>query len=314
VLRRVGLPPDGWSLLIAATPRSGSWLLAEGLRSLRIAGRPEEYFAPDAERAYREKWHLPAEGPYGPLFQCILAGGRTRNGVFAVKAHWPQLRATLPRLHALAAADGLPAAGATAGSPPTDAGSPPTDAGSPPTDAAVLAHLLGPLRVVYLDRRDTLRQAVSWHRAITCNSWWTVSGEGPEPMPEDAGYDFESIKTLYWLLRDDKAAWQSWFRANGVRPLIVGYERLAADYAGTIRDVARGLGLGVPDRVPPPRLVRQSADGLNERWVREYRRCWRRVFGNGSEPPLPLAVQHQDAAGHPAAVQPPQRADDVLGR
>ena len=270
------------SLLIAATPRSGGWLLAEGLRSLGIAGHPEEYFAPDAEQAYRAQWGMPTTGPFGPLLQRALERGRTPNGVFAAKVHWSQLGMLLERLRTVPAGEG--------------------NGRRSMTDRELLTRHLGPVRIVYLDRRNTLRQAISWHRAITTNRWWVVAGDEPRRPRDVTGYDFEAIKTLWWLLHDDKTSWRAWFQANHVRPLSLCYERLAADYPGTLRAVVSWLGLDPPGHIPPPRLVRQ-ADQLSDQWMRQYLRSWRSVFG--SQPPRLAIFQNEHSPGHLPAVQTP---------
>ena len=280
-----------WNLLIAATPRSGGWLLAEGLRSLDIAGRPEEYFAPEAEQAYRSRWGMPAVGPFGLLLQRALEHGRTPNGVFAAKVHWSHLGVLLQRLRTLPGHEGR--------------------IGRSMTDGELLARHLGPVRIVYLDRRNTVRQAISWHRAITTNSWWAVFGDGPDRPSDVVGYDFEAIKTLWWLLCEAKASWRGWFQANHVQPLVLSYERLVADYPSTLRAVVEWLGMDAPGCIPPPRLVRQ-ADQLSDQWARQYRRSWLSVFG--SEPPRLASFKDEHLPAHPSAVETPQRCDHVRGR
>lgn len=255
-------------------------MLAEGLRSLGIAGRPEEYFAPEAEQTYRARWGMPTAGPFGPLLQRVLERGRTPNGVFAAKVHWSQLSVLLERLRMAPGGEG--------------------NGHRPMTDSELLSRHLGPVRIVYLDRRNTLRQAISWHRAITTERWWRVAGDEPSHPPDVAGYDFEAIKTMWWLLYDAKASWRGWFQDNHVRPLALCYEGLVADYPGTLRAVVAWLGLDAPGRIPPPRLVRQ-ADQLSDRWAWQYRRSWRSVFG--SQPSRLVGFEDQYPPGHPAAVQ-----------
>jgi LPS sulfotransferase NodH len=270
------------SVFIATTPRSGSWLLAEGLRTLDLVGRPEEYFAPEAERAYRKRWHLPRHGPYDQLLHRIVRAGRSPTGVFGAKVHWTQFDALLARL------------GGRAG-----------------PDAAVLDRHFGPVRIVYLDRRDSLRQAISWYLAIATNRWWSVTRDREPAAAAEVAYDFDAIKSLWWLLRDSKLAWLAWFAANGIEPVTVTYESLAADYRGTLRSLTRRLGHQAPPEIPPPRLTRQAGD-LTDRWVRAYRHSWRSVFGSG--PPWLSAVEHQDASGRPARVEPPDRLDHASRR
>ncbi len=245
------------SLILAATPRSGSWLLAEGLRRLGTSGRPEEYFAANAEAAYRELWRLPVDDAFGPLLERILRAGRTRNGVFAAKIHWSQLPGLLYRLRGLSAGSNL--AGAS--------------------DLQVLEHHLGPLTVVYLTRTDTLRQAISWHLAMCSGRWWVTRDEQADEDHDDpTEFDFYAITTLAALLEEHKRLWESWFETNGVSPLRLSYEQVCQDYPGSLRTIASALGVRRPSRIAPTTLIRQ-ADDRTEHWVGRYQASWRRVFG-----------------------------------
>jgi LPS sulfotransferase NodH len=241
------------SLLIATTPRSGSWLLAEGLRSLGIAGRPEEYFWRDMEPLYRRQWGI--SGDDRELLDRILREGSTRNGVFSAKVHWFQFLQLLYRLRRL--------------TPGLD-------------ELALLEHHLGPVRIVYLERLDVVRQAISWHRALRTDVWWRVDGVR-DARPDGHGeFDFSGVQHLEYLLRDYNAAWRSWFSSVGLRPLDLSYERLAERYEESLRSVVLELGLPAPDVVPPVRLVRQ-ADAETDAWVASYTAVKRRPRPVGAE-------------------------------
>jgi LPS sulfotransferase NodH len=104
------------SYLVCATPRSGSTLLCEALKTTRVAGRPEEYFEavpatgrPPRPEDYLEGLddpaahalvaaaHAPEPPPYSSLagiarydehLARVRAWGTTRNGVFGAKLMW----------------------------------------------------------------------------------------------------------------------------------------------------------------------------------------------------------------------------------
>src|SRR5690242_16750524 len=73
------------SYLILATPRSGSYLLCEGLIRTRLAGNPTEYFGPVQTEAIMK--HLNTSN-YKECLAWILAQGTTPNGVFGGKVIW----------------------------------------------------------------------------------------------------------------------------------------------------------------------------------------------------------------------------------
>lgn len=264
------MAPPSQSLLLASTPRSGSWLLAEGLRSLGVAGRPEEYFAVDAETSYRQRWNMPAAGTFASFLGRVLTDGTTGNGVFATKLHWLQLCVLLYRLRRLPDRR--------------------VHAQRPATDIELLTEYLGPVRIVFLEREDVLMQAVSWHRAMTTNRWWWLAGDHHPRQDDTTGYDFEAIKSLLWLLTDYNASWTNWFQANDLDPLRLTYEEVVADYPNSLRRVVSVLGQAAPAHIPPTGLTRQ-ADDRSARWGSAFQVSWRAQFG--SEPPVTSVFQDQ---------------------
>jgi hypothetical protein len=73
------------------------------------------------------------------------------------------------------------------------------------------------------------------------------------------------------VLKENDSQWQSYFQDNGIVPLVIHYEDLVADYAGTIVSVLKSLGIPNADTivVPPSRLRRQS-NARNEEWLTRY--------------------------------------------
>lgn len=262
------------SCVICATPRSGSWLLAEGLLRTGIAGRPEEYFRPDwyqqfattGTLRYRHmKSHRPrasssqqarASGASwkgaaanGHAFRDFLRGVRematTDNGVLAIKIHWHQLERVLPSLRAQADL-------ATA------------------SDAEALESWFPHARYVFLRRADKVRQAISFQRALRSGVWWSLRRE----RREEAGtphMDLADVHRLQRELEEEDARWQAFFRESTREPLELWYEELADDPRGATIAVLRFLGLDSSSvgELPRPRLRRQ-ADGTSAEQVQRY--------------------------------------------
>lgn len=252
------------SVVIAATPRSGSWLLADSMRALGTLGRPEEYLRADLDEVYRQRWGLAVDAPPEQVVATMLAHGSTRNGVFGLKLHWFQFELLLQRLRALPDPDGE-FAGAS--------------------DTALLQHFLGRVRWVHLERRDTVRQAVSWYRAIRTDEWWLVTGQAPRHRGVE--YDFEAIKHLHYLLLDYRHHWRSWFAAQGGDVLELGFEQLSVDLEDCLLRVVDHVGVQRPARLPAPSLARQS-DDLTDTLVARYERSVAALFGS-PEPVRPDA-------------------------
>jgi trehalose 2-sulfotransferase len=241
------------SLFIATAPRSGSWLLAEGLRGLAVAGCPEEYFRADLEQYYRKQWGLPESAPYQAFLERVMVAGTTPNGVFAVKVHWFQLRYLLWQLRSLDRAGQL-------------------------SDAELLERYFGSVRMVYLERRDVARQAISWLRAIRTDEWWLIARE-PRTQPMLPGeFDFEGIKHLFYLLQDYQVWWHQWFRDNEIHPLKLVYEDVVANYRASLLGILRHADLSAPAEIPAP-MLRRQADEHNDLWLRAYWHSWTSLFG-----------------------------------
>lgn len=221
--------------IIAATPRSGSNLLCEGLRATGVAGVPTEPYAPDFRWMLCAQWGLSPSVDMRTYVDVALDRGTTPNGVTGFKIQWMHV-------DGLARALGL-------------------------ADGDVLAALLPGACFVNIVRGDRLAQALSWYRAIATGEWWRFDGgEGPPAPPLRAA----EVRYLQWHLEAQQAAWAHYFAGRGVAPLTVRYESLVADYRGEIARVLRFLGLddSAAMDIPAPRHSRQ-ADAVSTEWKRQ---------------------------------------------
>jgi LPS sulfotransferase NodH len=254
-LSRVTPAPDR-SYFICATPRSGSTLLCKSLAATGVAGRPEEYFErlrhsglPREPREYFEGTADPgvlallaptrigdvAAADLARVLPRSLREGTTPNGVFGAKLMWGYFGDLLARL------------------------------GTTPDGTALeaLTACFGPLAWIHVTRGDKVAQAVSLWRALQTRAW--SAGDAPQAPPV---YDARGIGHLHDQLTEQDAAWQAWFAANGIRPLVVEYERFAAEHTATLRGVLAHLGLEV-ERIPDPPIDRQG-DARSDRWVARF--------------------------------------------
>jgi LPS sulfotransferase NodH len=240
------------SLLVCATPRSGSTLLCALLDGTGVAGRPQEFFErlahsglPRQPREYFEGVDDaeilgllaptdPGEPDRDDPIPHALVEGTTDNGVLAAKLMWAHLLDLAARL------------------------------GRAP-DAALLRERFPDPRYVHVTRGDKVAQAVSLWRAVQTRAW--RAGEVTDTG--DAVYHGRAIAHLAAQLGEQDDAWRAWFAANAIEPLTIVYEDLAADTRGATSAVLDHVGLG-PAKVPEPPLRRQR-DDRSERWVERYR-------------------------------------------
>jgi LPS sulfotransferase NodH len=229
------------SYIIAATPRTGSWLLCDCLRQAGVAGRPAEYGVRGDEATWRRFYGF---GSHRAYFDRLIPLHATPNGVFGLKLMWWQLTGL-----AADASDYL---------------------GARPSPLDAIADLAGPVSFIWMRRRDRLRQAVSWVRAEQTQRWSSQQAEGAEGS--EPAYDAESIASALGRIEQQEMRWESLLSSQGADPLPVFYEDFCRDVTGGLARVLRFLGLEFDLEANPirPRLQKQAGSS-SQTWVRRAR-------------------------------------------
>jgi len=223
--------------LIASANRSGSYLLCEGLACTGVAGQPTESLSIEYRRALCEPLNG-AEMDFSVSMTTMIRHNMTKNGVFGAKVHWDQVE----ELWYESGYDG-------------------------PPYIFLLDEFPG-ARYIHLYRRDTLAQAISLSIAQQTNDWWRMADSKNPPRNNiEPLFDATTILHLELDLIRQQDAWRAFFKAEGITPLEMEYEALAADYRGQVARALSFLGLDpAPARdIPEPRLQKQS-NKLNAIW------------------------------------------------
>jgi len=214
--------------VVASIPRAGSNLLCNALGATKLAGRPRDYFASDHMRDFAHRW--------GPLtmasYRDQLFKHRTSpNGIFGFKIHWFQFAEFFTR-----------------------------------NGRVTFEPLLKPSLIVYMRRRDKLRQAISWVRALQTKRF--TSNMASRGTTE---YKRSNINALLRDIAEQETMWDHFFAEASVTTLVIEYEDFVHSYHDTIAHVVKGLNLTIPiSKVPQPSLSR-LADAETEDWVDRYR-------------------------------------------
>ena len=224
------------SCFIATCPRSGSWFLAEALANTGLVGIPNEYFRPDFTALWAAEWGLTSDIPYRAYVEAAKNRTATANGVFSAKLHWYQFAWLCGHLSAQRETP---------------------DGGSVHEK---LGRWFPNLKYVFLWRRDTARQAVSYYRASMTQVWFLTDTTSRNMLAGDL--DLQQIKWFEDTLIEHRANWKSYFSANGITPLEVVYEDLASDYQAAVHEILSYLGVAKSAGISllPPTLRRQSDD------------------------------------------------------
>jgi len=241
-------PAPALTYLICTNPRSGSWLLSEGLAATSCAGNPREWFNVLEEQQHRARWRMDSSTDlsYPAYLNLARALSTTSNGISGIKLHQYQLTELAKRMDVN---DGLNA-------------------------DELMRRLFPGARYIWLTRRDKARQAISYLLAASTNEWWAIEGATsgtPAASRAEPEFDPDAIARLERVFTDRDSDWQAFFRRHDITPLVIHYEDLARDYRNTIAGVLDWLG--VPDAgtaaIPPTRLRRQSNE-RNEAWLTRY--------------------------------------------
>jgi LPS sulfotransferase NodH len=225
------------TFFVCSTPRTGSTMLGNLLADTGLVGRAGEYFGEIFRRDV-----VPGLTRRG--FDDYLAGCAEHargTGTLGIKLHWDQVEVLLYLLRLRRGLRGL-------------------------TDRQVLEAIFPAPSYIWITREDTLAQGVSWWKAITSGKW--TDGR---PVTGEPTFDVDGISTRVRRIGEHTEAWRRWFGTNGIEPLRLTYEQLAADPSGTARRVLAFVGVDVPADFAVTPATEQQADAVNEDWIRRYR-------------------------------------------
>lgn len=124
---------------------------------------------------------------------------------------------------------------------------------------------------IYMTRRNKVRLAVSWWRAIVSGEWHRNFGEKPQEHEIAHKYNYDAIHHLIFQSSMCEAAIEDFFSESDIMPLTIVYEDFIQDYEGTVMKVLEFLDIPTIDvHVAPPALDK-LADDVAEQWVQRFR-------------------------------------------
>ncbi|MES2434489.1 MAG: Stf0 family sulfotransferase [Pseudomonadota bacterium] len=242
------------SYIICSTPRSGSTLLCDLLTATRGAGAPDSFFMTDVDAVWAQAWQLPARGDLSDAAYSVaylaaaIKTGTADTGVFGLRLMQENLAGVMAMIAAVYS--GLA------------------------SDRARLQAAFGEVLFVHLTRDDKLAQAVSLIKAEQ-SGLWHIGPDGAElerlSPPQEPRYDFARIRAVVVELQAFDAAWLHWFAVQGIAPLLVEYDSLAADPVAAVVQICAALGVPAPVAGSLTPGVAKLADAASAAWIRQYR-------------------------------------------
>ena len=224
------------------TQRTGSTLLCKALEATQIAGVPHEWLY---------TWLGEQDVSGAPELQMRLwESGSTSNGVFGLKhsfhePHFTKLIETFRQF--------------------------PTCPANEDNRVKIWEHALPNHKHIFMTRRNKVRLAVSWWKAIKSQEWHRRLDESPKSEDLTDAYSFEAIHHLFRECSMREAGIQEFFSEGNIVPLTIVYEDFIYEYEMTLRKILEFLGLdSINVGVPPPSLA-PTADVVSEEWVQRFR-------------------------------------------
>lgn len=233
------------SYTIWFTQRTGSTLLYKALESTGTAGVPREWFncPPDLLSTYRKTDHV-------ELQEYIWKLGTTPNSVFGIshsfhEPHFSQLTETLRKFPAC---------------PPEET-----------RRTKIWEHIFPNHKHIFMTRRNKVRLAVSWWRAIQSGEWHLSTDEPRKPVDLSNAYSFDAINHLYNECSMREAGIQELLTEGGIAPLNIFYEDFTQEYEQTVHTILNYLEVDSPVITIAPPALTQLADSVSEEWVQRFR-------------------------------------------
>ncbi|HEY8244110.1 MAG TPA: Stf0 family sulfotransferase [Casimicrobiaceae bacterium] len=124
--------------------------------------------------------------------------------------------------------------------------------------SALKIELMGRALALYLVRDDVTAQAasllVSWTTGL-----WDIHPIPTTPPRDDLRFDMAELASLERVMASENAQWRDLFRSRRIEPMVISYESLVADQAGTVSRIAQALGYAESEYRVPPAEPRESA-------------------------------------------------------
>ncbi len=127
------------------------------------------------------------------------------------------------------------------------------------------------LRVIYLNRKDEIAQAVSLYRALISQHWHRKTG-APAPAADALPFDLDHICRILENLQDEKRQWEAFFSRNHLQPARLNYEDFSSDIKTALQFVTAQTGLPLHMDMTADTGFEKLADRLSEDWVNRVRR------------------------------------------
>lgn len=132
--------------------------------------------------------------------------------------------------------------------------------------AGMLRLLLPAPRVIFLRRRDTVRQAISLVRAQQTDAWIEGQAELRSPF-----YDFDRILATHSNILRDNMEWERTLALLRFSRFDLDFEEFLKDRHKVIEDIAHWMDVRLPDKcVEDETPIARQSDEKNNAWYEHF--------------------------------------------
>jgi trehalose 2-sulfotransferase len=130
--------------------------------------------------------------------------------------------------------------------------------------SGIMDHILARTSFLLLERDDKLGQAISYALALGTNQW--TSAHEARVAAASVPFNPDLLRGFIGGVATEIALFHRFFGLNGITPLHVSYEMLAAMPETVVPWIGAWLGLPQLQFVAPELRVRRQANEINQRW------------------------------------------------
>ncbi len=254
------LPSPLQSYRIWFTPRTGSSLLCKGLEMTGIAGKPGEFFNLINTNSLCEQHQISSN--YQALKSKLWEMGTSANGVFGIKHSmyqkgYSKIFREVLELRGIAGNENI-------------------------NHEEIWADIFPNCKHIFLTRRNKIRQAVSWWKAIKNEIWHLTRDQSHQNAQAfyDKNYNFDAFTHLFKEAMLRECAIQAYFSKHKISPMTIVYEDYIQDFEGTIRSIVGYLDLDTSALEVKKMYYKKTADDFSEQWVQRFRKELQEQMGH----------------------------------
>ncbi len=234
------------SLIVAATQRSGSTLFCRDLELTGVVGATREWLQhSDLEERIRA-YGLKPGTPYAEVIREVVKRETNERGLFAAKIMWDTLDAFFDIMRK---------------DHPDETG---------PTKMDTFLRLFPNPKFVFINRRDKLRQAVSFVKSLQSGAW--ISREGKRLS--SAGilhYDYIAIREAIDKFEKEELLWRAFFKDHSIPFAEVTYEDFVQNRSSGMKSALSLIGEPLDVRETPlNNEIRRMSDDINRQWRQAF--------------------------------------------